>query len=148
MIRAGIASVAVGLLAAVTVARAAQEPRLSPAIAWRDCAPWDGPAFTVAVGREGATSVDPARPWLRISIWQEAGTRHGVTYRFPDTTQKLGAVEYGGTAFPSVNGTVTFPSAVSEEVVAGSFDFMTPDGRHLAGRFRGGWRPVAALCGT
>ena len=148
MNRACIASAAFGLLAAVTVAGAASEPRLSPAMAWLDCAPWDGPAFTVVVGRHGATGVDPSRPWLRISIWQEAGTRHGVTYRFPDIDGKTGAVEYGGTAFPSVTGTVTFPRAVSGEGIAGSFDFVTPNGRHLSGRFHGGWSPRTAMCGT
>ena len=148
MNRACIPSTALGLLAAVTLAFAASEPRLSPAMAWLDCAPWDGPAFTVAVGRQGAKTVDHTRPWLRISIWHEAGTRHGVTYRFPDTDGKTGAVEYGGMAFPSVTGTVTFPRAVSEDGIDGSFDLVAPGGRHLSGRFQGSWSPRTAMCGT
>ena len=145
---ARIPGTALGLLAAATLAMAAAEPRLSAAIAQLDCAPWDGPAFTIAVGREGAKAVDPARPWLRISIWHDAETRHGVTYRFPDTDGKTGAVEYGGSAFPSVIGTVRFPPAASAKDIDGSFDLVAPDGRHLSGRFHGGWSPRIAMCGT
>ena len=146
--RAWIPSTALGLVAAMTLAFTPTEPQLSPAIAQLDCAPWDGPAFTIAVGRQGAKAVDRTRPWLRISIWHEAGTRHGVTYRFPDVEGKTGAVEYGGSAFPSVTGTVTFPRVVSVEDVDGSFDLVAPGGHRLSGRFHGRWSPRTAMCGT
>lgn len=127
--------------------RAVAQPEPHPAVAWADCAPWDGPAFTVAVGQQGS-KVDPKNPWLRISIWRPLESRHGVTYRFPDTDGRTGAVTYGGTAFPSSTGTVTFPSNAARGEVDGSFDLVTPDGRHLAGRFRGTWVPRTAMCGT
>lgn len=127
---------------------AAGQPEVLPAVAWHDCAPWDGPSFTIAVGQPGAKSVDTERPWLQIAVWHPAESRHGVTYRFPDTDGTTGAVTYGGTAFPSSKGTVTFAPVGAANDVDGSFDLVTPDGRHLAGRFHGTWEPRAAMCGT
>lgn len=131
-----------------SVTGTAQEPRVLPAVAWVDCAPWDGPAFVVAVGELGAKNVEPERAWLRISIWRDAESRHGVTYRFPDNEGKTGIVSYFGSAFPSVTGTVTFARSSLRDSVEGTFDLVAPDGRHHTGRFRGPWRQVSFLCGT
>ena len=135
------------MTAAVMARSATAQAPTSAAIAWRDCAPWDGPAFTVAVGRPGAPEVDRARPWLWISIWHPPDARRPVTYQFPDTDGKTGAVLYRGTAFPSVTGTVTFPRLAFGEDIDGSFDLVAPGGERLAGRFRGRWSPEVALCG-
>lgn len=134
-------------VAALTASLLAVQPALSPAVAWRDCAPWDGAAFTVAVGRPGQKDVDRAQPWLRIAIWHEASIRNPVTYRFPDTDGKTGAVQYGGTAFPSVTGTVSFTRAVFGDDLDGSFAFVAPDGQKIVGRFHGRWSPDVAVCG-
>jgi len=102
----------------------------------------------VAVGRPGARGVDPERAWLQIAIWHEADSRHGATYRFPDSDGRTGAIMHGGTAFPSASGTVAFPRRGSDKHIDGSFDLVMPDGRHLVGRFRGTWTPRFFLCGT
>ncbi|MEO8677883.1 MAG: hypothetical protein ABI665_02480 [Vicinamibacterales bacterium] len=141
-------NLAARLLTAGTLALAPSQSPSLPAIAQLDCAPWDGPAFSIAIGREGAKTVDAAHPWLRISIWHDAAARHGATYRFPDTDGKTGAVEYRGSAFPSVTGTVTFPREVPAKDIDGSFDLVAPDGRHLSGRFHGGWSPRTMMCGV
>jgi hypothetical protein len=141
-----------GLLALMTTvlmppAPVAAQPEALHAVAWADCAPWDGPAFTVAVGQQGS-KVDPKHPWLRISIWHPVESRHGVTYRFPDTDGRTGAVTYGGTAFPSPTGTVSFSRNAATSDVDGSFDLVTPNGRRLTGRFHGSWVPRTIMCGT
>lgn len=136
------------LLGAMTLIVAAVEPRTSPAVAWADCAPWDGPAFVVAVGRPGDKNVDPERQWLSIAIWHEASSRHGVTYRFPDTDGRTGAVSFEGSAFPSVSGTVTFSRETRSDMIEGTFDLVAPNGRRLSGHFRGDWQSRPALCGT
>lgn len=136
------------LLAAMTLLVAAAEPKTSPAVAWADCAPWDGPAFVVAVGRAGDKTADLERPWLSIAIWHEASSRHGVTYRFPDTDGRTGAVSFEGSAFPSVSGTVTFSRETRADKIEGRFDLVAPDGRRLSGQFRGDWRSRPAFCGT
>jgi len=127
---------------------AVQEPPPAPAVAWADCAPWDGAAFTIVIGRPGSNTVDPEHAWMRISIWHDADSRHGATYRFPDRDGKTGAVEYGGTAFPSVTGTVSFPRRGSADEISGAFDFVAGDGHRVAGSFRGKWNPRKAMCGA
>jgi hypothetical protein len=141
----------VALLTMMRVPLAAQGAAEGPvlaAVAWGDCAPWDGPAFTVAVGRPGAKTVDEERPWLRIAIWHPAESRHGMTYRFADSNGETGAVSYNGTAFPGPTGTVTFASAGASNAVDGSFDLVAPNGRRLVGRFRARWMPRTFMCGT
>jgi hypothetical protein len=133
--------------ALVPPAPAAAQPAVLHAVAWADCAPWDGPAFTVAVGQQGSR-VDAEHPWLQISIWHSAESRHGVTYHFPDADGRTGAVTYGGTAFPSSTGTVSFAREAATSEVDGSFDLVTPNGRRLTGRFRGTWVPRTIMCGT
>ena len=125
-----------------------QEAPVAPAVAWNDCAPWDGAAFTIAIGQPGSKSVDAEHAWLMISIWHPAASRHAATYRFPDRDGKTGAVQYNGTAFPSVTGTVSFPRATVADEISGAFDFIAPDGRRLAGPFRGKWSPRRAMCGA
>ncbi|MBY0493265.1 MAG: hypothetical protein K2Y23_03520 [Cyanobacteria bacterium] len=129
-------------------AMAAQEPRPAPAVAWADCAPWDGAAFTIAIGRPGSSKVDPEHPWLRIAIWHDPNTRHDAAYRFPDREGTTGAVEYDGTADPSVTGTVSFPRRGAADDISGSFDFVAAGGRRLAGSFRGKWSPRKVMCGA
>ena len=142
----GSSAVAGWLLAASALA--VQQPLPAPAVAWADCAPWDGPAFTIAIGPPGATAVDPEHAWLRISIWHEPGSRHGATYRFPDRDGRTGAVQFGGTAYPSVTGTVRFPPRGADDEIRGSFDFAAPDGQRFAGSFRGTWSSRRVMCGA
>lgn len=136
------------LLAALTLVVAGAEPRTSPALAWVDCAPWDGPAFSVVVGRPGDKTVDPERPWLSIAIWHPVGSRHGVTYRFPDNEGKTGAVSFEGSAFPGASGNVSFPRATPADKIHGRFDLVAPNGRRLSGQFRGDWQSRQMFCGT
>lgn len=141
----------IGQLALMTTvlmppAPAAAQPEALQAVAWADCAPWDGPAFTVAVGQQGS-KVDPEHPWLKFSIWHEVESRHGVTYRFPDTDERTGTVTYGGTAFPGPTETVSFARHAAPSEVDGAFDLVTPNGRRLTGRFHGSWVPRTVMCG-
>jgi hypothetical protein len=141
----------IGMLALMAIALAPPAPAAAQtdvlhAVAWADCAPWDGPAFTVVVGQPGS-KVDPEHPWLGISIWHPVESRHGVTYHFPDTDGTTGAVSYGGKAFPSSTGTVSFAADTMKNDVDGSFDLVTPSGRRLIGRFHGSWVPRKFMCG-
>jgi hypothetical protein len=135
------------LAVVMALAPASAQTQVFPALARLDCAPWDGPAFTVALGERGAKKVDPERSWLQISIWHPAESRHGVTYRFPDSDGKTGAISYRGAAFPSSKGTVTFTRTGAPTVIDGSFDLVTPDGRHLTGQFHGSLVARKVLCG-
>src|SRR5262249_48875173 len=49
----------------------------------RDCAPWDGPAFTVNIPLQGGDAVS-------ISIWQAPEPKLPKTFSFPDDTGQVG----------------------------------------------------------
>lgn len=61
-----------------------QEPaQVFPASVSRDCAPWDGVAFTISIPYDPVTVI-------YISIWQSPDTRFPSTFSFPDETGRLG----------------------------------------------------------
>jgi hypothetical protein len=49
----------------------------------RDCAPWDGAAFTVSIPLGDGTIID-------LSIWKSSDIRLPTTYSFPDETGQVG----------------------------------------------------------
>ena len=61
-----------------------QEPaRVFPAKVNRDCAPWDGSAFTVQIPLNEGTVLD-------ISIWRTPEIKVPITFSFPDHSGQAG----------------------------------------------------------
>ena len=117
------------------------------ALAMRDCAPWDGPAFRIFVAEPQRPKVDRNAAWMEISIWRVPDIRRNASFTFPDKTGKIGAVLFEGSGMPSVQGTVTFQKAVFGHDVEGAFDFVAPGGRHVTGAFRAPWLDDVPACG-
>jgi len=115
----------------------------------RDCAPWDGPAFSVSISTvANAKKVEP--PILHVSIWQSPNLKSGGRFVFPDLSQRIGAafIEPSSGSETPLRGTVTFTKVMSGETVEGQFDFLDPNGRRYAGRFSANWTAISASCGT
>src|SRR5438552_15708852 len=86
---------ALAALPLMGMAGSAQAPsaRVAPLYAeiHRDCAPWDGSAFTVSIQPlAGVTQIKPTT--LHISIWQDPNLPSGGRFQFPDDTAKVGTV--------------------------------------------------------
>lgn len=108
----------------------------------RDCAPWDGSAFTVSVPMSDRTEID-------ISIWQAPEIKFPLLFKFPDGTGQVGYASsrsYSG-EYEQLNGTVFFWRVEERSSVEGRFDFVTETGEHSKGRFEAEWGDQVALCG-
>ena len=140
-----IAFILAGLMAAPTVSK--DQPPFCAALAMRDCAPWDGPAFRVFVSEPGQTTPNREASWLEIALWRTPDIKRATTITFPDQGGKVGLVIFEGSASPGVSGTVTFRKAAWGEDVEAEFDFRALDGRHVTGRFRAPWLDDVPLCG-
>src|SRR5512145_1801665 len=71
-------------LALFTYSRRAQQPvQVFSATVNRDCAPWDGAAFTVSILYDQKSTIT-------ISIWQSPDFDLPATYLFPDETGRVG----------------------------------------------------------
>lgn len=108
----------------------------------RDCAPWDGGAFTVLIPMDSTTAIT-------ISIWQPPDINQPVKFSFPEETGQAGAA-YLPThpdTFQQLQGNVSFRRVNEGSPVEGEFDFTTERGERLHGRFTAEWGDQVVYCG-
>jgi hypothetical protein len=124
-----------------TVAKPALLPDFAATVQ-RDCAPWDGPAFTVNVPLNDGRAVS-------ISIWQEPALGGPLSFTFPDTSGQVGnASVFPANGIPEeLSGTVSFQSVQANHPVQGRFDLVDQNGEHFKGSFDATWTDVTMLCG-
>jgi len=127
----------------ISFSRRDQEPaQVFPATINRDCAPWDGSAFTVSVPMKDRTII-------YISIWQSPDIPVPVKFSFPDETGQIGYAYILPELDPlqQLSGKVSFLRVDGESPVEGEFNFTTDSGRRFNGKFKAEWGNVAAMCG-
>ena len=121
-----------------------QEQQSSPALPAsinRDCAPWDGPAFTVSIPMEGSV--------ISISVYHSPEIRFPITYSFPDETMREGnALLLLRTSRPEpLSGRVSFSRLEQGTTVEGKFKFATDTGQRYDGTFIATWGNEIVYCG-
>ncbi|RPI88800.1 MAG: hypothetical protein EHM40_22075 [Chloroflexi bacterium] len=112
-----------------------------PATVNRDCAPWDGTAFTISMPVEESV--------INISIYQSPDIRLPVTFSFPDGTGRVGsAFLLLPAGMPEeLNGKVSFQGVRQGIPVDGNFDLLTETGEQFKGRFKAEWENQPVYCG-
>jgi len=142
-------AIAIGLLILIlsitwyTFSTPNQEPaQIFPATINRDCAPWDGSAFTVSIPHEAGSAIN-------ISIWQSPDIKLPVKFSFPDKSMRIGNATYLLRFSYSVQltGTVFFWRVDRESPVEGEFDLLTEAGQRLKGKFKAEWGNEVVYCG-
>jgi hypothetical protein len=112
-----------------------------PATINRDCAPWDGSAFTLSIPIEDVG--------ITISIYRSPDIRFPVTFLFPDDTMREGnAFLLSRAGLPEqLAGKVTFESVQQGKTVEGFLDLVTDSSQHFRGRFTAEWGDQLVMCG-
>jgi hypothetical protein len=113
-----------------------------PATINRDCAPWDGPAFTVSIPLNNGITI-------HISIWQSPDIKLPARFSFPDETGQIGFAYILTEPNPiqELGGEVSF-SRVEEEIpIEGEFNLITESGQQFKGRFKAEWGNEVVYCG-
>jgi hypothetical protein len=107
----------------------------------RDCAPWDGSAFTV--------SIPVAKSVIGISIYQSPAIQLPVKFAFPDNTGQVGnALLFLPAVTPEpLIGKVSFQRIDEGLPVEGEFNLRTEMGQRFKGRFRAEWNRQPVYCG-
>ena len=137
---------ALALLA--TLLAAAPLPAITlPATVRTDCAPWDGPAFTITVPLARRTA-EPATV-LTIAIWKPADGRTPLSFVFPrDGAQGSVTLQPRPGVSGLLSGQVRFRSLNPRQPVEGSFDLVSRGGEIVRGTFRARWEfGQRMLCG-
>jgi hypothetical protein len=108
----------------------------------RDCAPWDGSAFTVSIPMSEGTIIS-------ISIWQAPDIKLPVTFSFPDDTGQIGNASYqlASGEYKQLSGTVFFKHVEAGSSVEGRFELVTEAGQRFEGQFKADWKYTFMLCG-
>ena len=121
--------------------RRAEEPvQVHPATIDRDCAPWDGAAFTITLPLDKGV--------IRVSIYRSPELRLPSTFRFPDETLMEGSAFLFlpvGLSEP-LSGRVTFQRLERGIPVEGAFDLTTQTGQEFKGKFKAEWGDQVVYC--
>ena len=120
-----------------------QEPtQIFPATVNRDCAPWDGSAFTVSIRYDPTTTIT-------IYIWRSPDITIPTTFTFPDDTGQIGTAYILPELDPlqQLSGTIFFWHVEEQNPVEGRFELVTETGQRFDGQFEAEWENQMALCG-
>jgi len=130
-------------MALFTFSNRNNEPvQVFPATINRDCAPWDGSAFTVSIPTNDGTII-------HVSIWQSPEIKLPVRFSFPDETGQIGFA-YILSELDSrqqLSGDVFFWRVEDGIPVEGEFDFTTESGKGFKGQFKAEWGNEVIYCG-
>jgi hypothetical protein len=107
----------------------------------RDCAPWDGSAFTVSVPLQ--------KSMIDISIYQSPDIKRPATFSFPDETTTAGNALLILPMDPpeQLTGKVSFQHVEQGIPVEGMFDLITESGDNINGKFIAEWGDEIIYCG-
>ena len=137
----GLAFLLVGLAWQAFSMRDSEPENILPATINRDCAPWDGSAFTISIPIQGGS--------LYISIFQLPNLQHPTIFEFPDETMTVGKTVLTLPFSPAapVRGNVRLQRVEQERPVEGRFDLVTETGQQLKGEFIAEWGDDIIYCG-
>jgi hypothetical protein len=110
----------------------------------RDCAPWDGSAFTLSIPVEGEPGA-----MIVISIWRSPDFKLPVTFSFPDEAGGVGNAIYRPAFGPDepLSGRVSFRRVELGRPVEGRFDLTSESGDQFSESFEAEWGATTIACG-
>jgi len=113
-----------------------------PATIGRDCAPWDGAAFTLSV------HFDPAYTII-ISIWKSPDIKFPSSFKLSDETDGVGQAYILSEFDPLIplHGKVSFQQVEPGGSVEGVFYLTDESGKRIKGKFNATWKNEPVMCG-
>lgn len=116
--------------------------RTLPATINRDCAPWDGAAFTIKIPLDDENIID-------ISIWKSPDIKLLTAFSFPDETGQVGNVLLmHRSGLPDrLSGKIFLMQVDPNLPVEGQFDLQDGNGTHFKWKFKAEWKHPMILCG-
>jgi hypothetical protein len=125
------------------VSTGSQQPtQVFPATINRDCAPWDGAAFTVSVPYDATSTI-------MISIWQSPDINRPSRFSLPDKGGSVGNVVSVSPSgeYKQLKGTVSFGRVEEGMPVEGEFSLTSDGGEEFTGSFEAQWGNKIVYCG-
>ena len=123
--------------------RETQAPaRAFPATVNRDCAPWDGGAFTISIPFHDVSTI-------QISIYRSPDIKLPSSFSFPDESSREGnaSLLLPGASPQRLAGKVWFQRVEEGTPVEGRFEFRSEAGVKFEGKFVAEWGDEIIYCG-
>lgn len=119
-----------------------ESEKIFPATVSRDCAPWDGSAFTVTVQLDMETIVF-------ISIWRSPDIPSPSTFELLDKNQQIGEAYLLPTSGMRIelSGKVWFQHVEEGTPIEGRFRLTSERGEAYEGGFTAEWESPTVYCG-
>ena len=144
---------AIFIALAANTCRAADQGELTPypyAYARRDCAPWDGPAFSVVLTDTPAQPDSLTTSFLRIAVWRGIESAIGRTLAWEGTTSQVGTAsrcQADGRCEEASRGEIRVEWRTADSLLGGEFRVDFGRTRSERGRFTAAWVPDRVMCG-
>lgn len=108
----------------------------------RDCAPWDGGAFTISIPYDHGSAIE-------ISVWRSPDFKYPVTFSYPDPKGNVGSAFYKplSGATRELIGSVFFQYVEEGKPITGDFDLRSGKGDSYEGSFIAIWGNIIVMCG-
>ncbi|MEO8635388.1 MAG: hypothetical protein ABI587_08945 [Gemmatimonadales bacterium] len=136
-------------LLALSLAGCGMESPWSPALAWPDCAPFDGAATRIvipqSVGGDSASQVD-----LTLALYAAPGAIRGESWTISESSANQLSVSLcpaGGPCLYATSGWIRVESGSPGSDIRGQYRVTLSDGRVLTGRFSAPLQQRVQLCG-
>lgn len=116
--------------------------QIFPATVNRDCAPWDGSAFTVSIPISMGATID-------ISIYRSPDIKLPISFSFPDETMRDGIALLLLPVGPPepLTGRVWFQRVEPGQPIEGRFHLRSERGEWFDGKFLAEWEQQIVYCG-
>ena len=138
----GMSAIVLGLIWFLRPTKGQEIKRVFNGTVNRDCAPWDGGAFTVSI------AYDP-RSVIVISVWRLPDINHPISFSFPDQKGNIGTAFYkplSGDAI-ELSGSIYFQDVEEDNPLTGDFNLSSVNGDRFEGHFNVRWSSVIVMCG-
>jgi hypothetical protein len=141
-ITAAVIVVVLGVALFVFSAQLSEPLTIFSATINRDCAPWDGAAFTVSIPYDTVSVI-------MISIWRSPDFKIPRTFSLPNEASQVGSAYRVSQLDPLIplKGEVSFQRVGETGPIEGRFRLRSERGETFAGKFIAEWGERMALCG-
>lgn len=108
----------------------------------RDCAPWDGAAFTVSIPYDTVSVI-------MISIWRSPDFKIPSTFSLRNEARQVGSAYIVSQLDPLIplKGEISFQRIGRTGPIEGRFSLTSERGETFAGKFIADWGEQMAICG-
>jgi hypothetical protein len=119
------------------------------AYAYRSCGPTDGPATSLELLRDSATTLPVVVPLVAVRLYRASSELQGRAFSWSGSSAEGwgGRCDASGTCEEAVFTSVRFRDNAADTVLTGTLELRFRDGTSASGGFDATWKSTGLVCG-